>query len=70
MIKKTTVCMCDICGKTVNAKPIGTQYNETDYGRPNGWSGGATESTDICPECMAKFNLSVRDYDSFTKQVK
>ena len=47
MIKKITICTCDVCGTIENAKPAGSQYNETYYSRPNGWTQGASREIDI-----------------------
>lgn len=71
MIKKITVCTCDVCGKVENAKPAGSHYNETYYSRPDSWAQGASKEIDICPECAAKINSKLQmDYSSFSKQVK
>ena len=71
MIKKITVCICDVCGKVENATPAGSQYNETYYSRPNGWTQGASREIDICPGCTSKITQKPgMDYGSFAKQVK
>ena len=71
MIKKITICTCDVCGTIANAKPAGSQYNEIYYSRPDGWTQGASREIDICPECAAKINPKPKmDYGSLAKQVK
>ncbi len=59
MIEMRTVCICDVCGKTVDAIGRQGQYNETDYDPPKGWGkGAANDDVDICPECMKKLRLA------------
>lgn len=54
-IKKKTVAICDICGFTVDAKKIGSQYNETIYGVPDGWEKAkANAKMHLCPDCVRK----------------
>lgn len=61
MIQNLTVCMCDICGKMGEAKVVSTQYNLPIYGQPDGWSKGANEHMDICPECTKKMKMVWRE---------
>lgn len=61
MIQNLTVCICDICGKTSEAKVVGSQYNESIYAQPDGWSKGTTKSVDICPECAKKLKTVWRE---------
>lgn len=56
MIKKMTVCVCDVCGRTEAAFPVGSQYNETYYAHPPGWKSGERREIDICPDCAGKID--------------
>lgn len=57
MIKTKKVCICDICGKSVDAVARPWQYNDTEYFPPEGWGKGSVNTdVDICPECYKKLN--------------
>lgn len=64
MIQELTVCICDICGKISEAKVTNSQYNESIYAQPDGWSKGVTKSADICPECAKKLKMIWRGKNS------
>jgi len=57
MIKTQTVAICDICGFCVQAKVVGSQYNEYIYGPPDGWGKGVDKNVLICPACLKKLQI-------------
>lgn len=63
MIKEKVVCICDLCGKTVEAVARSGQYNETEYDPPKDWSKGSVNNdVDICPECKKKLSQPTMSY--------
>lgn len=60
MIKKITVAICDICGNIKEAKPVGSQHNETIYEIPDNWvRSQANKEVHICNVCSRKINMGV-----------
>lgn len=56
MIEERVVCICDVCGKTVEAAKVDNEQ----YVAPRGWKKGiANNNVDICPECMKKLKPTI-----------
>lgn len=63
MIKTKTVCVCDVCGRIVDAVARSGQYNETEYDLPKDWSKGSVNNgVDICPDCKRKLSKPMEIY--------
>lgn len=55
MIDLRTVCICDVCGKTVEAAKVDNEQ----YVAPRDWGKGAANTdVDICPDCLRKLKPS------------